>query len=745
LIYAAGVCMMRADGTFVADRRFKEEAMTGSHRGLRAAVVLLALSLLVVPSATPRASAEPNSGMQAGPKVPPLSGIYEYSSAGEPGDVEEASDELRAQAPQGALATDCPQAGLQNTRPQPLDGPPDQAERVSRRGDDIRLNQDFSCFPQNETSIAVNPTNARNLVGGANDYRLGFGSSGFYASTDGGRSWYDGILPFPSLPNGDNLDGGGDPVIVFDRDGTVYYLEINFNRTDDTNGVFVLRSTDGGFTWSRPCVPITPAPPVGNTAVCGGTGDVRQPGDGVVSFQFDDDTAPNGSIQFDDKPWMTAGPRPAGVAAECFGPVTKTPVACAPGTVGPDRLYVTWTRFADDSQIYLSYSDDGARSWSAPRSISGSAPFCIGGGLPDDPNACNFNQFSVPSVNPTTGALYVARQNFNTPAENQYLVTSSLDGGRTFGPQRFVSLVYDQNYPRSGVNRPDCTVRGQQTGRAVLTNSCFRVNSGGNIVVDKRGGAFADDLYVVFSDNRNGTADSSNVDVFLFTSTDGGATWIGPTRVNDDRSDAPEDYACAPGSPGCLADYGRDQWFPWVDINADGELNVVFNDRRLDEDSTDSEWPQSRTLPGNYLAWLFGAQCTVTAADSRECAADEAVEITQPTGPVTPAPGPQPGQGQASFPLSNLTVSDVPSNYDYSFRAGIFMGDYNNVTVTADEAIAFWTDARNGRSSRSQVSPGRNPICEQSDVFADRYAASGGGSVAAPARTDDLFLVTPCP
>ncbi len=99
--------------------------------------------------------------------------------------------------------------------------PADRIEAISDDGDDIRVNQDLSCFPQNETSIAVNPRNSLNVVGGANDYRLGFGSSGFYSSFDGGRTYRDGILPFPSLPNGDNLDGGGDPAIAFDRQGYV--------------------------------------------------------------------------------------------------------------------------------------------------------------------------------------------------------------------------------------------------------------------------------------------------------------------------------------------------------------------------------------------------------------------------------------------------------------------------------------------------------------------------------------------
>ena len=132
----------------------------------------------------------------------------------------------------------------------------DETEKKSDEGNDVRGNQDYSCMPQDETAIDVNPTSTKNIVAGANDYRLGWGASGFYASTDNGEHWYDGITPFPSLPSGDNLDGGGDPVTVFDRGGVAYYAQINFNRTDDTSGVWVNRSTNGGFTWTRPCVAI---------------------------------------------------------------------------------------------------------------------------------------------------------------------------------------------------------------------------------------------------------------------------------------------------------------------------------------------------------------------------------------------------------------------------------------------------------------------------------------------------------
>ena len=675
----------------------------------------------------------------------------------------------------GMTLTECPQAGKIDRDPKPLDRRAiDQVEKKSNGGNDRRLNQDYSCFPQNETSISINPTTSRSMVAGANDYRLGTGSSGFYASTDNGSSWYDGIIPFPSTPatignaNG-YLPSGGDPVTAFDRAGIAYYAQIAFNRYNDTNGVFVQRSTNGGFTWSRACVPIRGANPADDVAACGGLGDPRQPGDGTVTYADDPDPVLNGNAPFNDKEWMTTGPRPAGVSPTCFGSETHNPRPCDPATIGVDRIYVSWTKFDNTgSPIYFSYSDDQGRSWSPERRISGSASFCAFFG-----GDCNFNQASVPTVNPTTGALYIAFLNGNTPDEDQYLMVRSMDGGQTFQGPFLITSVFDLNYPRSGTTRPDCAPRGQQNNRQVLTNSCFRLNSYGNIVADKRGGAFANDLYVVISDNRFGTAASTNTDIFLFKSIDGGTNWVGPTRVNDDRSVAPPDRDCGrvdgflPTLAGvnaqcqANANFGNDQWFPWVDISDDGDVNVVFHDRRLDTDSTGSEWPASRSRPGNYLGWFWGGVCRVSTADSRECVAPTAgfsgiQTATQDCQDGTgancqdPPRGAAAGANQTVFPFKNYTVSDSPYNLDYAFRAGIFMGDYENVDIVGNEAAASWTDARNGRSSGNPSSPnfqfGRNPACEQSDAFFDRFAAKSGASGADKgSKSDDLFVVTPCP
>jgi hypothetical protein len=700
----------------------------------------------------------------------------------------------------GTGVTECPQARLKKVFGEPLDRrEKDRAEVYSDGGDDRRTNEEYSCFPQNETSIDTNPAHGqeKNVVSGINDYRLGgTGASGFAASNDNGQTWYSGIIPFPTInPVGTSqgwLIAGGDPAVVFDRAGVVYYAQIAFNRDDDTNGITVQRSTNGGYTWSRACIVHAIPPATEPPGACGGAGDPRTPGDGTVSFQHDVDRVVNGSVPFDDKEYIAAGPRPFDtstpddpndrIAAQCFTP-QHTPMACPPGRpISPDRLYVTWTKFTGTtpatfaSQIMVSYSDDQGRSWSPQRPISLSAPFCVSGAM----GGCDDNQFSTPIVHPDTGVVYVTFENFNTPDENQYLLSRSRDGGTTWEGPFFITPVFDVNYPRAGAsNRQDCTARGQQSGRIVYTNSCFRSNSGGNVTVDHRGGAFADDLYLVMADNRNGTVFSSNSDVFLFKSTDGGSSWIGPSRVNNDRSELtagnvtigpfqtggrdcgrPEGFIGFVQLPpelfqACIGNFGADQWWPWVDINDFGHLNIVFHDRRLDEDSTAGEWPTSRTIPqgrpGNYLVWTWGGQCHVRKADSRECLAPGATVIPQPTAPVNPGQDPVPGQGAAFLGrFHNFGIQDVPSNFDYTFRAGIFAGDYNNVAVTPNDTkvYAYWTDARNGRSAGGPGSPqpGRNPSCEQADGMMDEYSSlSADAGQKLPRPEDAMFLVTPCP
>ena len=204
-------------------------------------------------------------------------------------------------------------------------------------------------------------------------------------------------------------------------------------------------------------------------------------------------------------------------------------------------------------------------------------------------------------MSPTTGHLYVAFENFNTQDENQWLVVRSTDGGATFAGPFFVTPAFDVN---SRASAADCTARGAQSrspDEQLLPHSDAR----GAIVADKRGGAFADDLYLVMSDNRNGTRDSTNSDVFLFKSLDGGSNWIGPTRVNDDPSTAPANRDCGrAGQPACPAGVhtGNDQFWPWVDINETGRPEHRVQGpparHRLDRARMADEPPAAGELPG---------------------------------------------------------------------------------------------------------------------------------------------------
>lgn len=177
---------------------------------------------------------------------------------------------------------------------------------------------------QNETTIAAGGST---LVAGANDYRLYEpsenrydSSGGFYRSPDGGATWSAGFLP--GLVRADTAAPGlyesaGDPAVVAGPNGTFWYANIAFDRTDAANSVAVSRSTDGGKSWSTHFVVQT--------------------------------SATRGTGLFNDKEWIGADP------SDSKG---KT-------------AYVTWTQFqGSSSAIVISKTTDGGLTWSAPQRIS---------------------------------------------------------------------------------------------------------------------------------------------------------------------------------------------------------------------------------------------------------------------------------------------------------------------------------------------------------------------------------------
>jgi hypothetical protein len=335
-----------------------------------------------------------------------------------------------------------------------------------RQGNNVRVNDDCQnatdtdlhgrAQAQNETSIAVNPTDPSNLIASANDYRRGDGGCGTYYSVDNARTWNGGVAP-SSFIRGGALTGtartyfqaGGDTDVAFDSKGVAYLQCQVFNRglgvsqdPDLSSAILLFRSDNKGASWNFP-------------------------GRVVVAST---DPATSGVI-VEDKPFMAIDSNPA------------SPFA--------DRIYITWTVFTTDgaAYIYESWSSDAGETFSPPMVIGGdSATLCPNTfGVPTTNGSCNENQFSYPFVGPD-GSVYVVWANFNNAVSgldnrNQVLFVKSTDGGATFGPVSKAVDYYDV---------PDClTYTGLDAGRSCVPNksttnfnSVFRVANYPTAVVD---------------------------------------------------------------------------------------------------------------------------------------------------------------------------------------------------------------------------------------------------------------------
>jgi hypothetical protein len=125
---------------------------------------------------------------------------------------------------------------------------------------DANVNTDCAptAGPHNETSIAVNPTDPDNMIGGANDYQLALNPGGHvtesvlsraHVTFDGGQTWSE----FPLYSNS-SYQATGDPAVAFDDAGNAYYGTLGFRFVGPANAqnpdVLVSSSGDGGRTWT---------------------------------------------------------------------------------------------------------------------------------------------------------------------------------------------------------------------------------------------------------------------------------------------------------------------------------------------------------------------------------------------------------------------------------------------------------------------------------------------------------------
>lgn len=362
--------------------------------------------------------------------------------------------------------------------------------------------------PHNETSIAINPMNAYNMISSANDYQYYYDAntgqisrtaySQAHVSFDGGKTWTDHPIPFDtSLYN-----FTGDPAVAFDADGTAYLTTLGFARDASGNvtrnaDILVTHSDDGGKSW------VTPVQVALSTAVTSGS------------------DLSGTSL---DKEYIAAW--------------------------GHGNAIVTWTAFYQDSDgnyvsspIYASVTHNGAKTWTAPAQISGSDGLYSQGSVPVvTTNACGQVTISVAFLNADDEVAPQYRDHYK-------VVQVSPATGQALGAPVDVGLIYD------GINDYPISVDGRET----YQDSQFRTWPVGNITADPK---IPGHLALVWSDMRNnhypdgvlphtgnfGSPDyvppdpyqvKTNSDIIVSQSFDGGKTWSAPPRSRRTTSSSP--------------------------------------------------------------------------------------------------------------------------------------------------------------------------------------------------------------
>jgi hypothetical protein len=425
---------------------------------------------------------------------------------------------------------------MERSRRAPPVAQADRAAVPARPVSDILASEDFlsrmAGMTQSETSVAWCDENA--IIGfndsgsfmatlfGAASPSGSLSFNGWSRSTDRGRTFMDQgpLLPDPLPPGVAFRDLFGDPVLGCTDTGTFYYASLALDTIAPPgsfiSGISVSKTINAGLNWS------------------GAVMAASKPAPGP--------TSPTGHML--DKPWMAVSPGPS----------------AAPGD---DVIHVTYTDFDSSgtspacplpgfrTAIEYVRSVDGGVTWSAPAVID---EVC---GTPPLVPIVQGSQVEVGLEND----VYVAWERYAPDSVTREIrLRKSTTGGTTFEPPVVVSAL-------------------TPVGDGFLLQGGFRAFLDlQGLAVDRSAGPHRGTVYIAWHDGRNlKTPDPFSVcpgptgpaycfaDVLLSRSTNGGATWSPPIRVNTDAT--------------TLA---VDQFMPAIEVDSDGTLVAVFYDRRKD-------------------------------------------------------------------------------------------------------------------------------------------------------------------
>jgi hypothetical protein len=256
------------------------------------------------------------------------------------------------------------------------------------RPSNVKATNDRPNLPQNETSVALDPDEPLNAVGGANDW-VGLGLW-IGNTSDGGRHWAS-TFKDPLTSDG-GVCFGADPSVAYSvRDSAFYLSTLCYWFDPFYSGVQLWKSVDGGATWT----------PSERAAV------VNETTDPTVFYDKE-------LVAIDNNP-----------SSPHYG-----------------RIYVTYIKFhmlqpdgrSDYCPVQVGYSD------AVPTEDPSSATWTNHSVVPDDPGAGgkgpSANQWAMPVVD-DEGALNVAYaiEECNTSLDHGFFFVRSTDGATTFSPR----------------------------------------------------------------------------------------------------------------------------------------------------------------------------------------------------------------------------------------------------------------------------------------------------------------------
>jgi len=365
-------------------------------------------------------------------------------------------------------------------------------------------------------------------------------------------------------------------------------------------------TNDGGFTWTNPGLFVDPHYQRDSDPAL----TVNAEGDFfAMLLAYTGDTGlPNGMLMYRStdggQTWEDRGFAIDGVPGVFED---KEFIACdRTGSPFHGRIYMAWTRFYTTDILCVSSGDEGD-TWTSERLVSDNSG----------------TQFPTPAVGPD-GTLYVAWTDFNDDALK---IDRSFDGGLTFGNDIMVNFVAN----------PSAYLNGDISSPAHPAMD-----------IDISGSNYNGRIYIAYLSIANG---SSDYDIFIQSSDFQGVIWSAPIRVNDD------DF-----------NNGRDQFHPWLTVDNNGAITVIWLDRRHDPSNLRWHCYLSQSFDGG-LTWSANQQVSTVESDPNDAKKQ----------------APDPGKG----------ITSVPVMDEADTRAGL-IGEYIGIACWDGHATPVWTDTRNG-------------------------------------------------